>query len=239
MSTGQNCLNTPCERSGKQMVSVNNIMSFRRKSLSGVVCFFDCDRPKAVSTSGSPPLELFPAYDWSLCSSGAFLVRGRCSVILLNEEPSDLAHMHKETEVKLCHLVLPGHFWSWGTFRNLMAFVFEGEHAFHWDFPSSADCKDSTCRAGDPGSVPESERSAGEGNGYPLQYSCLENPMGRGVLRAIVHGVTESRTQLSTHMCLSLQDPGNQISLYQKFTLRWGLLLFKSSGFPVSFCIKL
>ena len=48
---------------------------------------------------------------------------------------------------------------------------------------------------GDPGSIPGSGRSPGEGNGNPLQYSCLENPMDRGAWRAAVHGVTkESET---------------------------------------------
>ena len=45
---------------------------------------------------------------------------------------------------------------------------------------------------GDPGSIPESGRSPGGGNGNPLQYSCLENPMNRGPLQATVHGVTKS-----------------------------------------------
>ena len=45
---------------------------------------------------------------------------------------------------------------------------------------------------GDPGSIPGSGRSPGEGNGYPLQYSCLEKSMDRGVWQAIVHGFTES-----------------------------------------------
>ena len=45
-------------------------------------------------------------------------------------------------------------------------------------------------------SIPGSGRSPGEGNGNPLQYSCLENPMDRGAWRATVHGVTESQTQL-------------------------------------------
>ena len=45
--------------------------------------------------------------------------------------------------------------------------------------------------AGDLGSIPGSRRSPGKGNGNPFQYSCLENPMGRGAWRAIVHGVTE------------------------------------------------
>ena len=47
--------------------------------------------------------------------------------------------------------------------------------------------------AGDVGSIPGSGRSPEEGNGDPLQYSCLENPMGRGAWRATVHGVMKSR----------------------------------------------
>ena len=55
----------------------------------------------------------------------------------------------------------------------------------------------STCNAGDPGSIPELGRSPGEGNGTPLQYSCLENPMDGGAWKAAVHRVTEGLTQLS------------------------------------------
>ena len=47
-------------------------------------------------------------------------------------------------------------------------------------FPGSSDSKESPCNAGDPGSIPGSERYLGEGNGNPLQHSCLENPMDRG-----------------------------------------------------------
>ena len=50
---------------------------------------------------------------------------------------------------------------------------------------------------GDPGSIPGSGRSPGEGNGNPLQYSCLENPMDGGTWKATVHGVAKSRTRLS------------------------------------------
>ena len=46
-------------------------------------------------------------------------------------------------------------------------------------------------------SIPGSGRSPGIGNGTPLQYSCLENPMGRGAWWSVVHGVAKSRTQLS------------------------------------------
>ena len=61
-----------------------------------------------------------------------------------------------------------------------------------WGFPSGSDGKESTCNAGDLGSIPGSGRSPGEGNGNPLQYSCLENSMDGGAWRAAVHGVTET-----------------------------------------------
>ena len=57
--------------------------------------------------------------------------------------------------------------------------------------------KESTCNAGDPGLIPGSGRSPGEGNGNPLEYSCLENPMDRETWWATVYGVTKSQTQLS------------------------------------------
>ena len=51
----------------------------------------------------------------------------------------------------------------------------------------------------DLGSIPGSGRSPGGGNGSPLQYSCLENPMDRGAWRATFHGITKSLTRLSMH----------------------------------------
>ena len=62
----------------------------------------------------------------------------------------------------------------------------------------SSDGKESACNEGDPGLTPGSGRSPGEGNGYPLQYSCLENSMDRGAWRATVHKVAQSQTRLST-----------------------------------------
>ena len=53
------------------------------------------------------------------------------------------------------------------------------------------------CRIGDPSSVPELGRSSEEGNGNPLQYSCLDNPMDRGAWQATVHGVRKNWTQMS------------------------------------------
>ena len=60
-------------------------------------------------------------------------------------------------------------------------------------FPSVSVVKNPPANAGDAGSIPGSERSPLEGNGYPLQYSHLENPMDRGTWWAILNGVTESQ----------------------------------------------
>ena len=57
--------------------------------------------------------------------------------------------------------------------------------------------QESTSHAGDPGSIPEWGRSPGEGNGSPLQYSCLENPMDREAWWSTVPGVTKSQIRLS------------------------------------------
>ena len=73
---------------------------------------------------------------------------------------------------------------SWGSFTWL------------WILGGS-DGKESACNAGDPGSILGSGGSAGEGNGNPLQYSCLENYMDREAWRATVHGVAKSQTWLS------------------------------------------
>ena len=61
----------------------------------------------------------------------------------------------------------------------------------------NSDGKESACNVGDPGSIPGLERAPGEGIGYPLQYSCLENSMDRGTWWATVLEVAKSWTQLS------------------------------------------
>ena len=68
--------------------------------------------------------------------------------------------------------------------------------SFHAGFPSGSDAKASVCNAGDPGLIPGLGRAPGEGDGSPLQYSCLENPMDRGTRNATVHGVAKSRARL-------------------------------------------
>ena len=61
-------------------------------------------------------------------------------------------------------------------------------------FPGGSEGKASGCNAGDPGLIPGSGRVPEEGNGNPLRYSCLENPMDRGAWWATVHWVTKSQT---------------------------------------------
>ena len=58
-------------------------------------------------------------------------------------------------------------------------------------FPSNSEGKAFACNAGDLGLIPELGRYPGEGNGNPLQYSCLENPMNSGAWQATVHAVAE------------------------------------------------
>ena len=70
----------------------------------------------------------------------------------------------------------------------------------HNAFPVGSDGKESACNAEDLDSIPGLGRSPGEGNGNPLQYSCLENPTYRGAWQAALHAVTES----DVNECLSL-----------------------------------
>ena len=66
-----------------------------------------------------------------------------------------------------------------------------------WGFLGGSDDKESACNTGHPGLIPGLGRSVGEGNCSPLQDSCLENSMDRGVWRSTVHGVANGQTQLS------------------------------------------
>ena len=68
-----------------------------------------------------------------------------------------------------------------------------------WGFPGGSDSKESACNTGDPGSILGLERSPGEGNGYPLQYSCLEDSTDRGAWRATVPAVARVRHYWGTN----------------------------------------
>ena len=76
-------------------------------------------------------------------------------------------------------------------------------------FPHSSVGKESACNVGDPGSIPGSGRSPGEGNGNPLQYSFLENPMDRGAWQVTVHGVTRVGHNLAPSPSPSPPSPKN------------------------------
>ena len=80
-----------------------------------------------------------------------------------------------------------------GVFQRVLAlYLCFGSVTLVRGFPGGSDGKESVCITGDLGSIPGSGRSPREGNGYPLQYSCLENPMGRGTWWATVLGDSES-----------------------------------------------
>ena len=74
-------------------------------------------------------------------------------------------------------------------YANLESDIFSKEAWFFVGLPLWLRGKESTCQAGDVGLIPGLGRAPGGGNGNPLQYSCLENPMGRGAWQTIVHGV--------------------------------------------------
>ena len=123
--------------------------------------------------------------------------------------------------------------WSGSKLRNKYvktAYV----HPVHFTYMQSTSCKMpgwrkhklesrllgevkvSASNAGDPGSIPGLGRTPGEGNGNPLRYSCLENPMDWGAWWAAVHGVTKSRTRLSDFTYLLTSDMQMIPPLWQK-----------------------
>jgi len=77
--------------------------------------------------------------------------------------------------------------------KNIASFCWR-EDIGYITLPGGSDGKESACSLGDPGSIPGLGRSPAEGNGNPLQYSCLENSMDKGVWQATVHGVAKSWT---------------------------------------------
>ena len=77
---------------------------------------------------------------------------------------------------------MDGKFWGWSSriCIHIKTNMYIKDPSNISGFPGGSDGKMSACNAGDPGSIPGSGRSPGEGNGNPLQHSCLENPMDGG-----------------------------------------------------------
>ena len=99
--------------------------------------------------------------------------------------------------------------------------------SFHllMDFPCSSVSKESACNAGDPGLIPGSGRSLGEGNGSPFQYSCLESPMNRGAWQATVYGVARVGHDLVTKPPNQPPNIRVQISLWTSVSHPWAVYL--------------
>ena len=83
--------------------------------------------------------------------------------------------------------------------ENTVEFPLKTKHRALVGFPSGSVVKNPPANVGDLSLIPGSGRSPGEGNGNPLQYSCLGNPMDRGACWATVHGIAKSWTQLTKH----------------------------------------
>ena len=116
---------------------------------------------------------------------------------------------------------------STSTFKKCLTYFVLTSPCVFTGFPGGSEVKASASNAGDPGSIPGSGRSPGEGNGNPLQYSCLENPMDRAAWQATVHGVAKSRTRLSDftplHLCVyRLQQAISDMSVSKGCGERFG-----------------
>ena len=100
---------------------------------------------------------------------------------------------------------------GWGytepVWRDLIVPVGEG-------FPGGSEVKASACDTGGLGSIPELGRSLGEGNGNPLQCSCLENPIDGGAWWATVHGVTKGRTRPSDFTFTFIGEKSSPLVIY-------------------------
>ena len=108
-------------------------------------------------------------------------------------------------------------------------------------YPGVSDGKESACNAGDPGSIPGLGRSPGEGNGNPLQYSCLENPMDRGAWQGVDHGIAKSQTQRSEEHFHAgkASHPWNHTVFVTLFLAYFTLFFFLNRYFLLCFAVSI
>ena len=119
--------------------------------------------------------------------------------------------------------------------RSLAATVHGVTKELDWGFPGGSEVKVSACNVGDPGSIPGLGRSPGEGNGNPLQYSCLENPMEGGAWQATVHGVAKSQTRLS-YFTLTFFRTKQQQQYLPNITYEFSAYEFLCAFLKFNFC---
>ena len=147
---------------------------------------------------------------WCCASTGSSLGNGGASLIpemiaLLSCNTVDIIYTAPAESWDPCQVFLVGKslFYS--------KHVLSTSYINTLGFPHSPVGKESACHAGDLGLIPGSGWSPGKGNGNPLQYSCLENPMDRGAWQATIHGVARAGHDLVTkpppppHKCITLQ----------------------------------
>ena len=125
------------------------------------------------------------------------------------------------------------HFFAWKDSESYLGRSFLTLSWTLTGFPGGSVGKESACNAGDPGLFPESGRSPGEENGNPLQYSCLENPMGRGAWWATVHGVARVRQDWASKsspppLCDVLENWRVLLRVLRKFN--WKLININIKG---------
>ena len=115
------------------------------------------------------------------CQDHFWVCVNYCYYSLINMQSCKMGHAHTQDTHKYVEV--------WGQVFNKYVEV--------WGLPGGSDGKESAHNAGDLGLIPELGRFPGKGNVYPLQYSCLQNPMDRGDWQAVIHGVAKSWTWLS------------------------------------------
>ena len=144
---------------------------------------------------GLQPTRLLHPWDFPGKSTGVgchFLLQGIFLIQRLNlglpHCRQILDHLSHQGSQLITDMVSAKFLWHQGSLL-----IFAGPYSWK-GFPAGSDGKESACKAGDLGLIPGLGRSPREGNGYPLQYSCLGNSMHRGAWQSTVYGVTKSRT---------------------------------------------
>ena len=153
----------------------------------------------AGQAPGGSPLPCLLMADFSLCPHKVDRARSLCLFL-----PGHQSH-HGYPSLMTSSNYLPK-FLPPKTIPKTIVLKIRGSACTFLGFPGGSGGKESTCNAGDAASVPGAGRSLGGGNGNPLPYACLENPVGRGAWWATVHGVAKSQTRLSdwAQTCLCL-----------------------------------